>query len=305
MDIVSIVETSVSTLPPGAHSVGLTSVLRHIKSASKHLATGIETGDDDCFTDVIHRTNQAFEGSLKEAYRVLSGQNPEGEKIWEIEKYLQSQSILKPRVVEQLAHYRQKWRNPAAHEYSLEFDQSEAFLAVVSVSSFAKVLVDQISEELAKTSFKNQVVDFETKIKDTSLLNWLASKLVVLLDGVGQGRGLPNDVHALIGIIKAFFSLSDLFVATEVTVGGDRHHVDLLISNAREKVAIELKMSPHANFADGKAVNQVQDLVYRHADLNVILLLWHPTNRQYAVFDWPSDVALNGSMKLVMANEAG
>jgi hypothetical protein len=73
-------------------------------------------GDETAFTDAIYRTNQAFEGSLKEAYRVLTGKNPLKLRPFDIETFFQEQRILRSRVLAQFSNYRTEWRNPATHD---------------------------------------------------------------------------------------------------------------------------------------------------------------------------------------------
>jgi hypothetical protein len=148
MDLVKILNDAIERLPSGEHSAGLTAIMRHISVAIKHFERRDENGIDS-FTDAIYRTNQAYEGSLKEAYRVLAGKDPSVKTPNEIEKYLEGAKVVRPRVLTQLTRYRQDYRNPSTHDYKLDFDQNEAILAIVSVCAFAKLLIDQISERLA------------------------------------------------------------------------------------------------------------------------------------------------------------
>jgi hypothetical protein len=75
MDITKIVKDRVATLSDGDHKAGLFAVVRHIEVAEEHLVRG-NLGDHSAFTDAVYRSNQAFEGSLKEAYRVLTDKDP-------------------------------------------------------------------------------------------------------------------------------------------------------------------------------------------------------------------------------------
>lgn len=149
MDLIATLRTKIETLPQGEYMHGLHSVLMHIETSFKHLDRGQSQDDEQAFTDAVYRTNQAFEGSIKEAYRVLAGKDPEKITPFEIENYLDKSSVFKPRVLAQFTTYRTKWRNPSTHDYTLSFDESEAFLAITSVSSFACVLIDQIAERVA------------------------------------------------------------------------------------------------------------------------------------------------------------
>jgi hypothetical protein len=148
MNIVELLENAVNRLPAGEYSTGVNAIVRHVKAAIRHLERDQEHDPDTC-TDAIYRMNQAYEGSLKEAYRVLAGKDPSGLSPFQIEGYLESHSVVRPRVLTQLTRYRQDYRNPSTHDYKLDFDEDEALLAIVSVCAFAKLLINQISSKLA------------------------------------------------------------------------------------------------------------------------------------------------------------
>jgi hypothetical protein len=171
MDILELVRAQVETLSEGQHSVGLKSVVRHIDAAHRHLARGQDQQDDSAFTDAIYRTNQAFEGSIKEAYRVLAGKDPQKTTPYNIETYLQKNGLFRQRVLSQFANYRTEWRNPSTHDYNLDFDEDEAFLAIVSVSAFAKLLIDQISEKLTFIAVKEDVQSQNITMGEHSILH--------------------------------------------------------------------------------------------------------------------------------------
>lgn len=149
MNLLSILRERIEAIPAGDYTHGLKSVLQHVDVATRHLERGQSTLDDTAFTDSIYRTNQAFEGSLKEAYRVLAGKDPNRVRPFDIEEYFQKSGALRPRVLDQFTNYRQEWRNPSTHDYRLDFDGDEALLAIVTVSAFAIVLADQIAERVA------------------------------------------------------------------------------------------------------------------------------------------------------------
>ncbi len=154
MDLVKILEDTVTALPAGEYTSGLTAILRHISAAIRHFE-GLSGSHGDRFTDAVYRTNQAYEGSLKEAYRVLAELDPTKKTPHEIEEYLEQKEILRPRVLTQITRYRHDYRNPSTHDYKLDFDQSEALLAITSTCGFAKLLIDQISEKIA---FNNAIL---------------------------------------------------------------------------------------------------------------------------------------------------
>jgi hypothetical protein len=155
MDIIKILQSAVDNLPKGEYSTGLQAILRHLDSAIRHYNRD-PLDDPDCYTDSIYRTNQAYEGGLKEAFRILAKKDPSKETPNDIEKYLENNKVVRPRVITQLSRYRQDYRNPSTHDYKLDFDSNEALLAIVSVAAFCKLLVDQISERVAFDSAANQ-----------------------------------------------------------------------------------------------------------------------------------------------------
>ena len=154
MDLIAILRDKIDRIASGDHTSGLKAVLVHIATATRHLRRGQETSDETAFTDAIYRTNQAFEGSLKEAYRVLAGKKPEKKTPYQIEEYLTKETVFRDRVLSQLTNYCTEWRNLSTHDHKLDFDSSEAFLAIVSVCAFANLLLDQVAEKLAHDQSK-------------------------------------------------------------------------------------------------------------------------------------------------------
>jgi hypothetical protein len=148
MDLVKILDAAMVRLPEGEHTQGLKAIKRHIAAAIRHFDRE-DSGDLDSFTDAIYRTNQAFEGGLKEAYRVLTGKDPAKLTPFQIETYLEENKLIRPRALKQLTRYREDYRNPSVHDYKLDFDADEALLAIVSVCAFSKLLVNQIAGKLA------------------------------------------------------------------------------------------------------------------------------------------------------------
>jgi hypothetical protein len=98
MDLVDTLKKKIEVLDDGDYILGLRAVLRHIETAFRHLSRGQEIDDETAFTDAIYRTNQAFEGSIKEAYRVLAGQDPQKKRPFDIENYLEQTGIFRSRV---------------------------------------------------------------------------------------------------------------------------------------------------------------------------------------------------------------
>ncbi len=151
-----LLEDAVGRLPAGDYSTGLNAIARHVKAAIRHLERD-KAHDPDTCTDAIYRMNQAYEGSLKEAYRVLADKDPAGKTPSQIENYLETHNVVRPRVLTQLTRYRQDYRNPSTHDYKLDFDEDEALLAIVSVCAFATLLTNQIASRLAANAAQARV----------------------------------------------------------------------------------------------------------------------------------------------------
>ena len=254
MDLVDVLKKKIDILDDGEHRPGLKAVLLHIETAFRHLSRGQDGDDDTAFTDAIYRTNQAFEGSVKEAYRVLTGNEPSKKRPYDIESYLEKNNIFRPRVLSQLTNYRTEWRNPSAHDYKLDFDESEAFLAIVSVSAFACLLLDQISERLSFMKSQaeadaqkavllaslKQTKNADLIVKASELLSEFCASHMPFED---SGRLTETQV---LGALHGFLAsvAPELKVETEVSLGEVRHfRADLVITQGAEKLVVELRRS--------------------------------------------------------------
>ncbi|MGE8504140.1 MAG: hypothetical protein ACN6P1_18100 [Pseudomonas sp.] len=253
MDLVDTLRKKIDVLDDGEYVPGLKAVLLHIETAFRHLSRGQEADEETAFTDAIYRTNQAFEGSIKEAYRVLAGQDPAKKRPYDIESYLEQNNIFRSRVLSQLTTYRTEWRNPSAHDYKLDFDESEAFLAIVSVSAFACLLLDQIAERLA---FARSQAEAEAQ-KDALAQNLaptanstLQVYLTQLLSQFCAIHMPPSTSSAkqtesqVIGALHGFLASAapDLEVRTEARLDPEKSfRADLLVSRNGEMVVVELK----------------------------------------------------------------
>jgi len=261
MDLVDTLKKKINVLEEGDHIPGLKAVLLHIETAFRHLARGQDYDDDTAFTDAIYRTNQAFEGSIKEAYRVLAGYDPAKKRPYDIEIYLEKNSVFRGRVLNQLTTYRTEWRNPSAHDYKLDFDESEAFLAIISVSAFACLLLDQIAESLAYAKAQKQAeakkgqtaealaltLDADLLTRVTSLLEQFCKMHMPASSSTNMPaspRTVMETEAQVIGALHGFLAIfsPDLSVLTDAVIGSERRlTVDLIVQRGNERIAIELK----------------------------------------------------------------
>lgn len=268
MDILKILRTKIESLDHGLQSIGLTSVLTHVNVAVKHLERGQSLKDDSAFTDAVYRCNQAFEGSIKEAYRVLAEKDPEKVRPFDIENYLEVNQVFHSRVLSLFTHYRKEWRNPSTHDYTLSFTESEAFVAITSVASFATVLCDEILERLAfrRAQSDPDLLAFSASIlagrKNEPPVWQLAHALVEIGAHLTLG-GLDSTIieSQFVGLIGGMLSNGDrgYIVETERRLGEEnRLHPDLIIRTNSEELVLEVKRAKPTDSAIQSAIQQVE-----------------------------------------------
>lgn len=278
MDIVEVLEKKLAKLPSGDHSKGLRAVRLHIGSAINHLRRGQADGDLSAFTDSIYRCNQAFEGSVKEAYRVLAGKSPEKQTPANIEKFLSSGNILRQRVLDQFTRYRTEWRNPSTHDYMLDFDENEALLAIVSVTVFASVLSDQIATRLAADSAERRSPHSTRRIApDIPLRNEVASgirEFIAIYQWDESLSGVDAAQHfqgSLAGHLSAQFSATP-GVHVELSRRVNGREADVAVGRGEETIAIEVKMmkkpTPSVIFS---GLSYLDDLISRGFSDGILL----------------------------------
>lgn len=252
MDILKTIREQTSDISNGEELIGLNSVLAHIERAEYYLEKGIDEIDESYFTDVIYRTNQAFEGCLKEAYSVLSENEATRDLTpYKIEQFLIDNKIFKERVLEQFKNYRQNWRNPSTHDHKLFFSHSEAFLAIISVSAFIHLLLNQILESLAyeKESKKiennsSNIIESITDYNKSNLQTKIKELILAFTKTNSQINAIKTEVE-LMGMLNAFFISADsqLAVYREPTysIGKISLRPDFVIEDTKNKIVLEIK----------------------------------------------------------------
>jgi len=143
LDIFKSIKEQVKEIKKLSSKYSFEQIITHIERAELYYFEGIEKNDENFFTDVVYRTNQAFEGSLRQSYMVLADKTEKqtkSKRTFDIEEYFESNLIFNDRVLKLFENYRKEWRNKSSHDHKLFFNQSEAFLAVINVSSYVYVL---------------------------------------------------------------------------------------------------------------------------------------------------------------------
>jgi len=230
---------------------GITAVIRHIEMAERHFVNARENSDSDLFTDVIYRTNQAFEGILKESYRILAEKDPSKKRPSDIEKYLAEKNIFQPRVMELFTNYRTKWRNPSTHDHIITFTESEAFLSVLSVTAFAGILMDQMIEKVTYEQESDRFQGMEDRFKKIlrdyegePLIDRITYLLQEADNQVFGQRSFPSEVE-LAAALRAFIStvLPKVKVSEQPLSRDDIGSLrpDFIFDDGQDRVVLEVK----------------------------------------------------------------
>ena len=154
----------------------------------------------------------------------------------------------------QFTNYRQEWRNPSTHDYTLDFDEDEALIAFVSVTVFAIVLCDQIGGKLAYDASAAVPSGGTSDVERLQPLLDLVSGKVLLFAGSDSVSGQEADLATQPGMrsylrfqgaLEGFLSseLADIpeIQVTQDAVVGDRFRVDILVEKGNEKIVVEVQ----------------------------------------------------------------
>jgi len=266
-------------------------------------------------TDVIFRCNQAFEGSIKEAYRVLAGKDPKPKTPAEIEQFLASGNLLRKKVLDQFTNYRKEWRNPSTHDYTLDFDEDEALIAIVSVTVFAIVLSDQIDSKLAfNTAAAGKIGSLSEAEQRGPLLDLVTSKALSFateyVDGVGPTKSPAHDYYRLEGALAGYLSAELATVPGSTVTQGKRlsgREADIVVEKGAEKIVVELKRTSSKLSVRGiahQAVTQVSLYLHEPDVVGAVALIYSVDARDYDVT--PAAGVLSDCVRIVAprANKA-
>ena len=255
MDITYQINKKINQIFKIKENIGLQSVVTHIEIAEKYLSKGIDENDENFFTDVIYRTNHAFEGILKEAYQILANKNADKKNIFDIEKYLLNENIFNERVLDLFKNYRQEWRNPSTHDYKLFFTEDEAFLAIINVSAFISILMNQILEKLSYDSEKESIKKDADELKRSidnydklKLFDKINSMLTLFTNDIKMNESdLKKTEIELIGMLTGFISSLDdqIEIIREPLFIDKKRNLnlrpDLIFKDRDEKLVVEVK----------------------------------------------------------------
>lgn len=257
MDIHKKIETQIEEIRADEDSNFIDSLGTHLERAELYYNQGINE-DEQFFNDVIYRANQAYEGALKEAYKILGGKTEKKafrETPNNIEDYFKNNSIFKDRVLQLFENYRKEWRNKSTHDYKLVFDEDEAFIALTSVASFVHLLLKQIQEKIAYNKEQEKLEDekqveaqLNEILKDESID--LSSKTIKLIEKFAEGNELLHHEMQLseanlMGMLHGFISKAGkkLQIKRSPSINPKKGMLrpDFLLEYQDEKIILEVK----------------------------------------------------------------
>lgn len=317
MDLSKEIRDKIKSNSESSSDHGLESVLAHIEIAERYHIRAKKERDEHLYTDVIYRTNHAFEGILKEAYFILAGKPADKLSPFEIEEYLLKSNALRGRVVDLLTNYRQNWRNPSTHDYQLFFSEQESFLAIVTVSAFTSILLDQMIERIAyKTKYaelenvaklaRDQIYNYDQLIpieKVSNVLLSYASHYLMNFASMSLYNKSSSNAQMAAFIKKV---APDLDVELEMEVGKTDQifNFDLVVKDKGNIVVVETRESQsrddYKSSIDDElaiAISQLSQRLYSSGLKNGIVFFYpgrsdHIAAMTTACSAWPNDLNL-------------
>jgi hypothetical protein len=145
-------------------------------------------------------------------------------------------------------NYRKNWRNPSTHDYELFFRSEEAFLAIVSVSAFIHVLLDQILEKLSSKKLPESPPVLNQSYPD---IPDTGSDFLKLVSGalLNMGTHLPAqdtpNEHEIVGLITGYIQRIDESIKIDrdfrIKSGTRVLRPDLILNRDGQRLIIEVK----------------------------------------------------------------
>lgn len=311
MDILKEIEQQVNSIKKVDNSTYLDSIFTHIDRAEFYYFQG--KTDTNYFNDVIYRSNQAYEGALKESYKVLADKTQEEvlkKTPNDIEKFFETNNIFRDRVLQLFKNYRQEWRNKSTHDYKLFFDENEAFIAMTSVTIFVHLLLKQIQEKIAFNTQQKRLgekKEIAEKIKEIAISTDKkpVDKLVDIIIEFSKQNGQQifensNNIREveIIGLFHAYIESVGKPIKIQrepkFIVGSQAIRPDFVIDMDDKSIILEFKRMRAIGSHIQNTINQV--LIYMQATNTFNAVIY------YANFNEPSPKTKVTKTK-VMLNE--
>ncbi|WP_134607842.1 hypothetical protein [Pseudomonas aeruginosa] len=310
MDLLAEINKKIKDTPLQNSDSGIESILLHIEIAERHHNRAKSEKDEHLYTDVIYRTNHAFEGILKEAYSRLADKKPDSLTPFQIEEYLLTNNILRSRVSDLLTNYRKNWRNPSTHDHKLFFAEQESFLAIVTVSAFVSILVDQIIDKITYTQnlekFEKYAIrtrEGYTKYNKMSSIDKLARLILgfseYYMENFEEMSQTPRNSAnaALAAFIKKADPNFNVEQEPNINKNGSSITFDLIAETNEEKIAIETRdpRPSGSHFFESEVAAKQLAIMLRKTEIRSGIIFHYPAAPHQSTLittgntAWPTD----------------
>jgi hypothetical protein len=177
----------------------------------------------------------------------------------------------------------------------LKFDEAEAFLAVISVSAFTKLLVDEIAKQLNYSAVQKDISHGKVQrnlLVSQPLIFQVTSTLANFPKYHRQHvTSAPIESEAqLMGALAAFLTsfVPDARTTTgRVLQGTKPSYVDMMVESGDETVLIELKRGDSPSLLE-RGLNQLSDYLSAAGSKYGILFLYSEKSTDYEVTILPA-----------------
>ncbi|THB73883.1 MAG: hypothetical protein D6B28_03115 [Gammaproteobacteria bacterium] len=259
MDMIFEIKRKISEALPADFFPGIYTVVSHLQMAEHYWQEAKGSIEEYLFTDAVLRANHAFEAALGEAYKLVCGKDPENLTVKQLYKYLDDQNVFKDKEAQTFHRYLEDWEIPAETDEQLFYSEQEAMLAILNVSAFFFILVEQIIE-LASYEKAKYFLGWDRTEKIRQEIErygdgdkFLLDKIVALfrlfsadLFYIEERENAPAE-YEMLGYLRGFLEVSvpelEVEIDKRVELGASHTHLDMLISLNETTVLIETKRS--------------------------------------------------------------
>jgi hypothetical protein len=298
MNLLDELEAKVALLGEHPTRAGFVSVVRHLEEAQRHYEAG--RGDDqERFTDSVYRTNQAYEGALRETWGVV-GDGRKKLRTVDLENELVDGDFLSERAKKLVELYRQEWRNPHAHEHRLRANEQDAFLGMVNILGATSVLLDQAIERLAKDATTVEVdvgdpgEEFHSRLA-RALEEFAEDRANLERVPDGPLRPFAEVMGRLTAVLEANFP--DAVISREVSLGAFAT-ADLYIRDGGSSAVVEVITSdPRAGHYQSAHAEMLR-ILEAQSSLGAAFVLFLPRNRT-KMASWVDIFRLGEAMRAI------
>ncbi len=268
------IKRKVSESLPADFFPGIYNVINHLQMAEHYWQEAKGSIEEYLFTDAVLRANHAFEAALREAYKLVCGKDPKGLTIKQLYKDLDEQNIFKDKEAQTFHRYLEDWEIPSETDEQLFYSEQEAMLAILNVSAFFFILVEQIIEiasyEKAKyflgwdraEKIKKELAHYGDKFfldKVVALLRLFSAELFY----IEERENAPAE-YEMLGYLRGFLEIAapelEVEIDKRIDIGISHTQLDMVIASGDDLILVETKRSNQIKGSIFDIDNAIQQL---------------------------------------------